>query len=85
MIFSVPMEATWKNKYYFEGLGSMSGVSDTIVILPEKIIFVEFKSAKGRQSPEQKNFETNIKRLGYDYFICRSFDEFQNIIEKNID
>ncbi len=82
MIFSVPTEATYKNKYYFQGLGAMSGVSDTIVMLPGHILFVEFKSKKGRQSEEQKIFQHKVESLGFEYFIIRSLDEFMALIEE---
>lgn len=82
LIFSVPTEATWRNKYYFEGLGSMAGVSDTIVLMPNTPIFVEFKAPKGRQSAEQKEFQIKIEKLGYRYFIVRSVEEFKELINE---
>lgn len=84
LMFSVPMEATYRNKYYFEGIGSMAGVSDTVVILPGKTLFVEFKSAKGRQSPDQKEFENKLKALGGQYYIMKSLEEFQELIKTNL-
>ena len=84
MMFSVPNELGGKNKIstaLARSTGLMAGVSDTILILPNsKIIFVEFKTAKGRQSEKQKEFENRIKKHGYDYYIIRSFDEFKKII-----
>ena len=81
MMFSVPTEATYRNKYYFQGLGSMAGVSDTIIMLPGHILFVEFKAPKGKQSEDQKLFEEKAKSLGFEYFIIRSLDEFIALIE----
>lgn len=83
-MFSVPMEATWKNKYYFEGLGSMAGVSDTIIMLPGTILFVEFKSIKGRQSPDQKLFQQKVESLGFEYFIIKSIEAFQELIRNTL-
>lgn len=82
LIFSVPNEATYRNKQYFQQTGAMAGVSDLVVVLPSKIYFVELKSAKGKQSPEQKDFEDKIKELEFQYFIVRSLDEFKQILEK---
>lgn len=81
LIFSVPMEATYRNKQYFQETGAMAGVSDLIVILPTKILFIELKSKIGRQSVDQKAFEKKIKDLGYDYHIIRTLDEFINLID----
>lgn len=84
LCFSVPMEATYRNKTYFAGIGAMAGVSDLIVVLPNKILFIEMKSKTGRQSVEQKQFQHHIEQLGFTYYIIRSFDEFKSIIENNI-
>ena len=84
MMFSVPNELGGKNKIstaLARSTGLMAGVSDTILILPNsKIIFIEFKTAKGLQSEKQKEFENRVKEHGYDYFIIRSLEEFKKII-----
>ena len=80
-IFSVPNEAGYKNKQ-FVSTGLLPGVSDVIAVLPGKVLFLEFKTATGRQSEKQKDFEETVKALGHDYFICRNFEEFVFIIEK---
>lgn len=84
IIFSVPNEATWRSKNYFSNLGTLGGVSDTIVVLPNQPLFIEFKAIKGRQTSDQKDFQKKVESLGYKYYICRSTDEFKNIITDNI-
>lgn len=83
-MFSVPNELGGRNKIgtaLAKSTGLMSGVSDTIIILPNsKIIFIEFKTPKGRQTEKQKEFEDRIKKHGYAYYIIRSFEEFKKII-----
>ena len=69
--------------------GLLSGVADTVVILPTKdLIFVESKTDVGRQSKAQKEFEKRVTNLGYKYFIIRTFDEFKknnyNFVKKMI-
>ncbi len=39
---------------------------------------IEFKTSKGRQSQEQKDFQKMFETAGYKYEIVRSFEEFQN-------
>lgn len=84
MMFSVPNELGGKNAIrtaLAKSTGLMSGVSDTIVILPNgRLIFVEFKTSKGVQSKSQKEFEKRVTAHGYDYYIIRSFEEFKKII-----
>lgn len=84
LLFSCPMEATYRNKNYFSMLGSLAGVSDLICVLPNHILFIEMKSKTGRQSLEQKQFQQKVESLGFDYYLIRSFDEFHNLIESEL-
>ena len=43
-------------------------------------LFIEMKTATGRQSENQQTFEKAITKQGYKYCVCRSFDEFMRII-----
>lgn len=61
--------------------GVRSGVSDCIILLNKEILFVEFKSEKGKQSEEQKAFQTLILLLGYKhYYIVNNFEQFKYLI-----
>lgn len=84
LCFSVPNEAAWKNKNYFSNLGMMPGVSDLIVVLPGKVLFIEFKSKIGRQSVEQKAFMEKVEALGFNYHLIRNLDDFMEIIENEL-
>ena len=42
---------------------------------------IEMKTAKGRQSPEQKAWQKAVEAQGYRYAVCRNFDDFYNLIE----
>ena len=81
LIFSVPNEGCYRRKKYFENLGMLSGVSDLIVVLPQKVIFVELKSEKGYQRPEQKSFQSKVESLQQSYYLCRTLEDFQSIIK----
>lgn len=61
-------------------MGMMAGVSDTIIVFPNHVIFCEFKDDKGRQSDKQKEFEQRINALGFDYWLIRNFEEFKQKI-----
>lgn len=56
--------------------GALAGVADLVVVIQSKVIFIEMKASKGRQSQNQLDFEKKVKSLGFDYFICRSLQEF---------
>lgn len=82
--FCVPNEATHHNQGYFGNLGLLKGVSDLIVVLPDKTLYVEFKSKTGRQSLEQKLFQQSIEKMNQKYYLVRSVDEFIKIIYQEL-
>lgn len=81
VIFSVP-NGGFRNKIEAMKLvatGMKAGVSDLIVLFPNRALFIEMKTATGRQSPDQKEFEKDVTALGFEYFLARSVDEFKSI------
>lgn len=42
---------------------------------------IEMKTKHGYQSPEQKDWQYKVEWFGYKYEVCRSLDEFIEIIE----
>lgn len=66
--------------YNNRNLTVLKGVSDTIIVACQDVIFVEFKTEKGVQSKHQKVFEKRVNNNGLDYFLIRSFDEFKELI-----
>lgn len=62
--------------------GVLAGVSDLIIIAKRAVLFVKMKTKTGRQRENQKTFQSNIERLGFEYKICRSLSSFQLTIEK---
>jgi len=66
-----------------KSMGLVSGVSDTIILLPNgKILFCEFKDEKGKQSENQKIFEQRVNDLGHDYILVRNLESFKDEIRK---
>lgn len=75
--------------------GVVAGVSDLILMKPhfrQGVYFsdmipldsyalcIEMKTAKGRQSPEQKEWQKKVEEFGYKYAVCRSLDEFMAVV-----
>jgi len=81
MIFSVPNDSSnfmeTKRKV---NTGLLKGVSDLIVILPNKVLFIELKTEIGIQSQVQKEFESRVTALGQEYHLVRSLPQFQQLI-----
>jgi len=82
IIFSVPNERSGGYMAMRDLLqtGLLSGVSDLVIVLPNKVMFVELKNAKGKQSDKQKRFEEAVKKLNHEYHLVRSLEEFKSIL-----
>lgn len=75
--FSVPNEACFKRVNYFKGIGMLPGAADLLIIGLEQVIFVEFKSEKGRLSTEQRKFKSKVEDLGHTYIVIRHINELK--------
>ena len=47
-----------------------------------KTVFIEIKTAKGRQSKQQRAFEKRVKELGFDYVIMRSLEDARELVRE---
>lgn len=68
--------------------GVMRGVADLFLMHASKDfhgLYIEIKTPKGKQSPEQKAFEHSALLEGYEYKIARSLDEFIAIVKNYLD
>jgi hypothetical protein len=84
LIFSVPNGGS-RNILEAKNLkltGQMAGVSDLIVLLENKCIFIEVKIEKRIQSEVQNKFQQRVEALGFDYHIIRTLDDFQKLITR---
>ena len=81
IIFSVPNEGIRNRFSWYAETGALKGCPDLVCVLAGIVFFVENKSKRGRQSPEQVVFGENCKKLGIGYYVCRSLDEFKSIVE----
>ena len=74
--------------------GVVAGVADLILLVPRCVkahddegwyntihaLCIEMKTAKGRQSPEQKEWQARVEGEGYRYRVCHSLDEFMDVV-----
>lgn len=49
-------------------------LSGHVIDGPPSVLWIEVKSPKGRQSPEQRSFEEHVKSLGMYYLLARDLD-----------
>ena len=80
--------------------GTQAGVPDLLLFLPAefeepfnndlvwKTIYhglgIEFKTSKGKQSQQQKDFQKMFEAAGYKYIVVRSFEDFKSAIDEYI-
>lgn len=72
----------------FKRMGTRAGFPDFIFLLPRGGCFflaIEMKSAKGRQTDTQREYQRIIESVGGKYAVVRTFDEFRETIENYIE
>lgn len=65
--------------------GIVKGVADLCLAMPRHgygALYIEMKTSRGRQTPEQIAWGRNISNHGNKYVICRSLDEFRVTINR---
>lgn len=86
IFYSIPNDSSSKEETMRKlATGMKPGASDFVFVIPNKSIYFEVKTPTGIQSENQKEFENDIKALGFEYHLVRSLDEFKKIINaKNL-
>ena len=56
-----------------------TGLPDLLAFIPE-MIFLEVKTPKGKQTPNQKDFQELCKNAGQPYYVVHSIEEVQILI-----
>lgn len=51
------------------------GMADLLVLVGPRYLWIEVKSARGRQTKDQRNFERMVHALGGAYAVARSVDD----------
>lgn len=65
-----------------KAVGLVKGVSDTIFLWGGQAYLIEFKTPKGKQSEAQKAWSNEMIESGFRYYIIRSLDDFQALINE---
>lgn len=70
----------WKR---LEREGAIPGAADLFLAVRTPAfggLWIETKTEKGTQSKAQKEFQRRVTADGYGYVICRSLQQFQNVV-----
>ena len=78
--FRINTTGTWHpgRKIFLKPHNLTPGCADVIVLKSGKMICLEAKSPTGKQSPEQKQFEQNVKASGGEYYLVRCVQDVIN-------
>lgn len=63
-----------------KAVGLISGVSDCLFIWRGYLYCFEFKTAIGRQSTAQIEWQEKVNKQGINYYLVRSLDEFKKVM-----
>ena len=74
----------WYSFPLMQGLGSQRGLPDRIAIKDGRVLFLEIKRPGGKQSEGQIEFEKIIKSHGGEYYVVRSIEDVDKIIQKKV-
>ena len=62
--------------------GLLRGVSDLILVMPGKLLFLEVKTDTCYQSEAQREFQQRIEDLGFSYHVVRSVEDVEVLIQQ---
>ena len=71
-IFSFPL---------IQGIASYKGAPDRVIHLNGRVVYLEIKLPKGKMSEWQLAFQEQCQRDGVEYYIIRSLEDLQAIVE----
>lgn len=88
LYFAVPNENSRADSNAITGairrsMGVYHGVSDTLMLIPRGRshgLCIEYKDENGKQSEHQIKWQALVESQGYCYKVCRSLDQFKEII-----
>ena len=67
----------WFVFYILQGLGAYKGIPDLIAVKNGRVLFIELKTPRGRQSEYQRKFQADLEAAGGEYVLCRGVDDLQ--------
>ncbi len=69
----------WFVYYSLQGLGCYAGLSDLVAMKGGKVVHIELKTQKGKQSDDQKEFQQDIEAAGGTYVVARGIEDVEHL------
>ena len=73
--------AGWDVTYHLQGVGCRKGFPDLTAMKDGRTIYIEVKTATGRQSDYQKEFERICIKHGCTYILARSVKDVSELLD----
>lgn len=64
--------------------GLQAGRADFTFYFDGTATFIELKNETGTQSTQQKDWEKLVKMNGFNYYICKTLNDFQHAIKERL-
>jgi hypothetical protein len=61
-------------------MGVLPGVADFLCFTSSRKIAIELKDQDGEQSKDQEKFETRWQKIGGEYHLCRTLEDFKQLV-----
>jgi len=79
IIFHVPNEG--RDQARLVSVGLVPGMSDLVATHRGRMLFIEVKTEKGRQSENQKKIEAHLDHVqGAEYYVVKSLEDFKTLL-----
>ncbi|MEW6097491.1 MAG: VRR-NUC domain-containing protein [bacterium] len=72
----------WFHFPLLQGIGSYKGLPDIIACKDGKVLFIEVKTEKGKQTAWQRVFQERIEKAGCRYVLVRGIEDLQKEFDK---
>lgn len=72
------------NYHLLQGIGAYRGAPDRVAHVNGRVVYLEIKLPKGKQSENQVNFEAQCRADKIDYWVIRSVEELMAKIEEAV-
>lgn len=69
----------WTVLYHLQGLGCRPGMPDLQALKGGRCVFIELKTATGRQSDSQAAFQAEVQAAGFEYLLCRGIEDLERV------
>lgn len=68
-----------------KAMGVVPGVADMCLLHKGTAVFIEFKSATGKQSEAQKIWQSRVEQVGFSYYLINDFETFKELCRSLLD